>query len=90
MIDLELERRIGSRIIRAGDVVRVAPLPRSRVAAVIDGRLEELKGVRVLGFRGDEVHVLGAKCRGRVELIRVFKIDDIGARRRVPASPDRT
>lgn len=79
----ETERRIGGRIIRAGDVVTISGLGRARVMVVgDDGELREHPGFKVVGFRGDEVFVVGAQKLGRVQHARTFKVDRIGARRR--------
>jgi hypothetical protein len=77
---MERERRIGRRIIRARDIIDIAGFGRARVQV---GR-ELVRGFRVLGFRGDEVYVFGAKTERRTPALRTFTIDRIGARHRAP------
>lgn len=77
--DLESERRIGRRVIRAGDVVMIAGYGRARVP--VDGR--PVPGFRVLGFRGGDVHVFGARTATKAPGVRTFPVAAIGRRPRV-------
>ena len=81
---LETERKIGGRIIRKGDVVKITGYPYARVRTFINGRIVQVKGFRVLGFRGGEVHVWGARTSTKAELLRVFTVGQIGVRPRRP------
>lgn len=76
--ELEVERRVGHRIIRAGDVVKITGLGRGCVR--VDGELRS--GFKVLGFRGGDVLVYGAKTPKRVPHLRTFPVERIGARPR--------
>lgn len=78
VVELEQERRVGARIIRAGDIVAIRGEGYARVP--VDGRL--VPGFRVLGFRGDSVDVFGARTARRAPAVRTFAIDRIGRRSR--------
>jgi hypothetical protein len=77
-VDLEASRQLGRRIIRAGDVVKISRIGRGCVR--VGGEIRS--GFRVIGFRGNEVVVVGARSPGRVEHVRTFTVDRIGARPR--------
>lgn len=79
-VDLEAERRMGRRVIRAGDVVAIRGEGYARVP--VNGRL--VPGFRVLGFRGDDVQVFGAKTSTKAPAVRTFPVSAIGARHRPP------
>jgi hypothetical protein len=82
--ELAVERQLGRRVIRTGDVVKIDGLGRACVrVATPDGTWRFARGFRVLGFRGDEVVVYGAKSAGRAEHVRTFTVDRIGARPRL-------
>lgn len=76
--ELEQERRVGRRVIRAGDVVAIRGEGYARVP--VDGRL--VPGFRVLGFRGDTVDVFGARTSTRAPAVRTFPVSAIGVRHR--------
>lgn len=78
--ELEHERRIGRRIIRAGDVVAIRGEGYGRV--MVAGHL--VPGFRVLGFRGDDVDVFGARTATKAPSVRTFPVTAIGARHRPP------
>lgn len=72
MTPLEPEREVEpGRVVRAGDLVGIVGLPRACVR--VEGQFR--RGFRVLGFRGDEVHVVGARTANRVEMLRAFPLD---------------
>lgn len=77
-IALETERKLGRRVIRRGDVVAITGKGHARVR--VEGH--PVPGFRVLGFRGDDVHVFGAETRTKTEGLRVFPVDRIGRRPR--------
>lgn len=78
--ELEVERRIGRRVIRAGDVVAIAGHGYARV--LVSGHL--VAGYRVLRFAGNDVHVFGARTKTKAPSLRTFPVALIGARHRPP------
>ena len=80
-IELEEERELAGRVMRRGDVVAILGhrLARVRGVVIIGGeqKVVQLRGYRVLGFRGDEVHVYGATSPKRAESVRTFTVDRI-------------
>lgn len=80
IVELEAERKLGRRTIRAGDVVAIRGLGHARV--LVAGRL--VPGFRVLGFHGDDVQVFGAKTSTKAPAVRTFPVSSIGVRHRHP------
>lgn len=81
--DLETIRRLGPRrVIRAGDVVKIKGLGRGCVPVVGPAGPGLQPGFRVIGFRGPDVVVFGRKNPRRVDHLRTFTVDRIGARLR--------
>lgn len=72
-VELEDEREVDGRVIHRGELVAIDGIRYGRVR--VDGR--PVRGFRVLGFRGDEVHVFGAETKLKVEAVRVFSVDRI-------------
>lgn len=70
-------RSVGSRTIRAGELVRISGLVRGCVPTSGPKGPVLASGFRVLGFRGREVIVFGRKGPRRVDHVRTFDIERI-------------